>query len=117
LIAERLLERVGTDWWDKKVPNKIKYAVESLKKKESQNRYHTKRSAELIGYTLFGNLADIIIANWLEFTDLFPEQSWITSRFRDLEMSRNIIMHTGTLPQIEIDRIQSIVRDWLQQVG
>jgi hypothetical protein len=117
LIAERLLDRAGTDWWDIVVPAKIKAAVEKLKEKESSNRYHTQRSAALIGYTMFGNLGQIIISNWDHFSDLFPDQAWITSRFNDLEMSRNIIMHTGTLPQIEVERIQSIVRDWVRQVG
>ena len=116
LIAERLADRHGADWWQK-VPEKIRTAVKKLKEKEEQNKYHTSRSTDLIGYTLFGNLAQIIVANWEDFSDLFPNQSWITSRFNDLEMSRNIIMHTGTLPQIELDRIESIVRDWTRQVG
>jgi hypothetical protein len=117
LITERLLARVGTEWWPKAVPQKIKTAVEKLKEKESDSRYHTPRSAALIGYTMFGNLGQIIIANWENFSDIFPDQAWVTSRFNDLEMSRNIIMHTGTLPQLEIDRIESIVRDWIRQVG
>lgn len=117
LITERLLARKGTDWWNSAVPGKIKQGVEKLKEKESKNRYHTPRSVALIGYTMFGNLAQIIIANWDEFSDLFPDQAWVTSRFNDLEMSRNIIMHTGALPQIEIERIQIIVRDWIRQVG
>lgn len=117
LITERLLSRLGTEWWSSSVPQKIKFAVEKLKEKESDTRYHTPRSAAMIGYTMFGNLAQIIIANWENFSDLFPDQSWIMSRFNDLEMSRNIIMHTGTLPQLEIDRIESIVRDWIRQVG
>jgi hypothetical protein len=88
-----------------------------LKEKESLNRYHAERSTSNIGYTTFGNLCQIIIHNWLDFSDLFPDQHWINSRFNDLEMSRNIIMHTGILPQIEIDRIESIARDWIRQVG
>jgi len=117
LISERLASRRGPDWWNMTVPAKIKTAVEKLKEKESKNRYHTSRSAELIGYTLFGHLSQIIIANWDEFSDLLPDQAWVTSRFNDLEMSRNIIMHTGTLPQIEVDRIESILTDWVRQVG
>ena len=117
LITERLLARIGTDWWNVSVPNKIKLSVEKLKDKESDARYHTPRSAALIGYTMFGNLGQIIIASWENFSDLFPDQAWVTSRFNDLEMSRNIIMHTGVLPQLEIDRIESIVRDWIRQVG
>jgi hypothetical protein len=117
LITERLLARRGLDWWDSAVPQKVKSAVEKLREKEAATRYHTPRSAALIGYTMFGNLAQIIIANWDDFSDLFPDQSWINARFTDLEMSRNIIMHTGTLPQIEVERIESIVRDWNRQVG
>lgn len=117
LITERLLARKGADWWNSAVPAKIRTAVDRLKEKEATNRYHTPRSIALIGYTMFGNLAQIIIANWDEFSDLFPDQAWVTSRFNDLEMSRNIIMHTGVLPQTEVDRIESIVRDWLRQIG
>jgi len=117
LIVDRLAERKGVDWWEKCVAEKIKKSVNQLKEKEDKNKYHTTRSSALIGYTMFGNLAQIIINNWEDFSDLFPDQAWVTSRFNDLEMSRNIIMHTGVLPEIEIERIESIVRDWLRQVG
>jgi hypothetical protein len=117
LITERLLARKGADWWESAVPAKIKAAVHKLKEREVKNRYHAPRSTALVGYTMFGNLAQIIIANWDDFSDLLPDQAWITSRFNDLEMSRNIIMHTGTLPQLEVERIGSIVRDWIRQVG
>ena len=66
---------------------------------------------------MLGNLGQIIINNWEDFSDIIPNQSWLTSRMDDLEMSRNIVMHTGILPQVEIDRIQSIVRDLLRQIG
>lgn len=117
LIQERLAERFGLTWWDDKVPKKIIESVEKLKKKEETNRYHAQRATTNLGYTFFGQLCQIIIHNWEDFSDLFPDQHWINSRFNDLEMSRNIIMHTGILPDIEIDRIESICRDWLKQVG
>ncbi len=117
LISQRLIERHGPNWWDSKVPQKIKENVEKLKEKERANRYLSSRAVHNIGYTFFGNLGQIIIANWSDFSDLFPEQAWINSRFADLEACRNIIMHTNVLPEIEIARIDSIVRDWLSQVG
>lgn len=116
LIQQRLSERHGPSWWNK-VPSKIRENVENLKKKEERNKYLTARSATAIGYTFFGNLGQIIIANWDDFSDLFPDQAWINSRFNDLEMCRNIIMHTNVLPMAEIERIDQIVRDWLTQVG
>lgn len=117
LISARLAERKGVNWWEECVPDKIKKSVLSLIKEEDKYRYHAQRSTANIGYTMFGNLGQIIISNWEEFTDLFPNQHWLSSRFEDLEKSRNIIMHTGLLPDIEIDRIESITRDWLKQVG
>ena len=117
LITDRLSERQGVDWWEVCVPNKIKESVQKLKDQEEKNRYHTQRSTASIGYTMFGNLAQIITNRWEDFSDLFPTQAWISSRFTDLEMSRNIIMHTGVLPEIELERIESICRDWIRQVG
>ncbi|MDO6477944.1 Swt1 family HEPN domain-containing protein [Alteromonas sp. 1_MG-2023] len=117
LITDRLAERKGVDWWEICVPKKIKDSVQKLKEQEEKNRYHTQRSSSSIGYTMFGNLAQIILNNWDEFSDLFPTQAWVNARFTDLEMSRNIIMHTGVLPEMEIERIESICRDWIRQVG
>lgn len=117
LITQRLSERHGTSWWTAKVPKKIRDSVDSLKKKEEKNKYLSNRSVSEIGYTFFGNLCQIIIGNWEDFIDLFPDQAWVTSRFNDLEACRNIIMHTNVLPQEEIDRINGIIRDWLSQVG
>jgi hypothetical protein len=116
-IQERLTERAGPDWWDSCVSPRITKNVESLKSREEKHRYTTPRSTQLIGYTLFGDLADIIISNWEHFSDVLPDQSWLQSRFKDLETLRNTIMHTGTLPEIEIERVESIARDWLRQVG
>ena len=116
-IVECMSERHGIDWWEKTVPKKIRDAVVDLKKKEEKNKYHSNRSSNEIGYTMLGNLGQIIIANWNDFSDIVPNQAWLTSRMDDLEMSRNIIMHTGVLPTDEIERIESIVRDLLRQIG
>jgi len=116
-IVERMSERHGIDWWEQTVPKKIKEVVNNLKKQEAKNKYHSNRSGTEIGYTMLGNLGQIIVANWDDFSDIIPNQAWLTSRMDDLEMSRNIIMHTGILPQDEIERIDSIVRDLLRQIG
>ncbi|MEQ2441519.1 Swt1 family HEPN domain-containing protein [Solibaculum intestinale] len=95
----------------------MKDSVNNLKKQEEKNKYHSNRSSTEIGYTMLGNLGQIIIANWDDFSDIIPNQAWLTSRMDNIEMSRNIIMHTGVLPIDEIERIESIVRDLLRQIG
>lgn len=117
LIQDRLAEKFGAGWWTKCVPKTIQTNVQNLQIKEQKNKFHTSRSSALIGYTFFGDLAKIIITNWDSFSDLLPDQPWVSSRLNDLELSRNIIMHTGVLADEEVDRIKSIARDWIRQVG
>ena len=116
-IVERLSENHGMEWWEECVPAKVKKEVEKLKKEEENNKYYSNRSTSNIGYTMLGNLTQIIINNWDDFSDIVPNQSWINSRMDDLEMARNIIMHTGFLPEIELERVESIVRDLLRQLN
>jgi hypothetical protein len=116
-IVERMSERHGLDWWEEKVNIKIKKAVKSLRDKEEKNKFFSSRSDSDIGYTMFGNLGQLIIDNWEDFSDIIPSPAWLSSRMADLEMARNIVMHTGVLPQVEIDRISSITRDILRQIG
>gem|GEM_PF-286969 len=117
LITQRLTERHGAEWWAAKVPQKIRDHVEKLRNSEQIHRYHTPRSSDIIGYTTFGQLEQIIIANWDDFSDIIPSQAWISSRFKDMEISRNVIMHTGILQQFDIDRIEMMAHDWITQVG
>ncbi len=117
LIIDRLSERHGNEWWKNCVPEKVKLRVEDLKSKESKNKYLSPRASTNIGYTMLGDLASIIITRWDDFSDILPNQAWVTSRLNDLEMSRNIIMHSGILPDDEIDRIKTSLRDWVEQVG
>lgn len=116
LINQVLTDKYREGWWDLKVPTKIKTRVEDLKSREEVHRYHAVRSSENLGYTLFGDLKDIVIANWTDFP-MFPDQAWVSSRFNDLEKSRNIIMHTGILPEEEVARVNRIAKDWVAQVG
>lgn len=116
-IVDRLSETKGVNWWEDSVPNKVKFEVQKLKEQETKNKYYSNRANSNIGYTMLGNLTNIIINNWNDFSDIIPSQAWIASRMEDLEMSRNIIMHTGLLPDIEMERIESIVRDLTKQLG
>lgn len=117
LISQRLAERHGTDWWVTKVPTRVQSYVDNLQKGERKTKYLGSRSQTQIGYTLFSHLTHVIIDNWQDFDDLFPDQAWITSRFKDLEACRNILMHTNQLSDDQSRRIDAIVRDWLSQVG
>ena len=116
-IVARLSEQKGYEWWDECIPTKIKDEAAKLHQKEEKNKYMSSRGGSLIYYTMLDNLAKIIVHNWDEFSDVIPNQAWITSRMHDLTMCRNIIMHTGVLPHYEIERIEGIARDFINQLG
>lgn len=116
-IVERLAERKGLNWWEECVPNKVIDAAQKLRLSEEKNKYHSSRGDSNINYTMLDNLAQIVVKNWEEFSDIIPNQAWLVSRMDDLSMCRNVIMHTGVLPQYEIERIESIARDFIRQLG
>ena len=65
----------------------------------------------------FGHLADIIIANWEDFSDLVPTQHWLKQRFEELEKARNFIAHNRLLLPGEFARIEMYVADWNRMVA
>ena len=117
LMKERLKERIGTEWWEKSVPNKIKEKVKKRKNKDSKNKWHAPRALDEISYTDFGDMSDIICNQWENFEDLFPSQEWVRTRLGDLEQSRNAIAHNNALSERDTNRIKVYLDDWVKQVG
>lgn len=117
LVRERLAENHGADWWDSCAPTGIQTKVAQRREKEGASRWHARRGEHPIHYTDFGDLKSLITSNWADFEDLLPDQNWVTSRLDELEVSRNIIAHSNTLPDREVDRIRLYLDDWTRQVG
>jgi hypothetical protein len=116
LILKIMENKYGDKWWDSKVSNDIKKRVEDRLKNEKNNNWHSKRNVHKIFYTDFGDLKSIIINNWDDFKNIFPRQDWITSRFSDLEPSRNTIAHNNPLQTDDIKRIETYFKDWIKQI-
>ncbi len=117
LVADRLLEKHGSKWWDQCVSDKIKKRVEGRKTTDKKNKWHAPRATNEIAYCDFGDLNDIILTRWSDFEDLFPTQEWVKTRLGDLEQSRNALAHSNVLSEHDIDRIDMFLRDWVLQVG
>jgi hypothetical protein len=116
-IEDRLLEDFGADWWEKKVPSKIRTEATRRKDDEQHNRYHGTRGASMIFYTQLGDLTSIMNATPDAFVDYIPSIEWARQIFSAIERSRNVIMHSGELSMNDIQRVGMNIRDWLQQVG
>jgi hypothetical protein len=117
LVADRMQEAYGVDWWEDHASGPIQNKVADRKEKEGRNRWHVRRGEHEIYYTDFGDLKSLIQNNWALFDELFPDQNWLLARFDELEASRNIIAHGNLLDERELARLQLYLHDWTRQVG
>ncbi|NEN06567.1 hypothetical protein G3T36_11885 [Diaminobutyricibacter tongyongensis] len=117
VVAERLSEANGPEWWDSCASTSLKQKVSRRQESEGKDRWHMRRGATEIYYTDFGDLESLIRNNWEAFEDLFPDINWVVSRFDELEKSRNIVAHNNLLEPNEVNRIGLYLRDWTRQVG
>lgn len=117
LVVERMQDEFGSDWWTSHTSSELQTKVEQRQGKEGRNRWHTRRGAQEIYYTDFGDLIAIIRRNWDAFADLFPDVSWVVTRLQELESSRNIVAHNNQLDDRELQRIRMYLQDWTRQLG
>lgn len=116
-IEERLLEKVGANWWDSAVSNDVKNRAETRRRDEELIRWHGSRGSSPLAYVELGDLALIIQNNHASFRDLVPTVEWAREIFRSLERSRNVVMHSGQLKIADVERVAMNIRDWIRQVG
>jgi hypothetical protein len=117
-VSKRLLEHAGEGWWTQCVSEKIRAKAESRREEEAKVRWHTPRGEQPVNYTEFGDLTSIISQNWEQFEPhLRTTQDWVRQILSTLERSRNVIMHSGELANVDIERIGTVIRDWVKQVG
>lgn len=116
-IEERLLEKVGANWWDTAVTAAIKTDAERRKKDEEQIRWHGSRGTSPLSYVQLEDLSLLIQNNHNHFKDLIPTVEWAREIFRTLARSRNVIMHSGQLTLADVERVAMNIRDWVRQVG
>jgi Swt1-like HEPN len=116
-VEERLVEKVGADWWDSAISADIRTQADKRKKDEEQIRWHGSRGTSQLSYVQLGDLALVIQNNHAAFKELIPSVEWAREIFRSLERSRNVIMHSGQLTMGDVERVAMNIRDWLRQVG
>jgi hypothetical protein len=115
-VSKKLIEVHGEDWWDK-VPPGIRTKAQTQKEKEEKIRWHTPRGDTNINYTEFGDLITIMRLNWIDFEPHIISLEWADNIIKSIELSRNVIMHSGESSNQDIERIGTFIRNWTNQVG
>lgn len=111
LIRETLAENIE-DWWVKKVPETIQAKAKEFQDHE-RNTPLSRKSDDPLDYTMFKDLIEIIKDNWPEFSNRFTKNpTAIDQILFPLNELRNLIAHSGDLSELEIDRIQMLLRNW-----
>lgn len=116
-LSSVMLENCGASWWKDHVSEKIQRNVERRQDEESKIKWHGNRGQDPIYYADFGDSTSIVIQNWALFEPHFITQDWIKNIISTVERSRNVIMHSGTLENPDIERLGTVIRDWVRQVG
>ncbi len=114
LISENMEEAHGEKWWETgNVPDVVKIEVKKRVEKEIDSGI-TRRSFDELDYTTFGELSQIMMANWKIFGSMFQSQKAVQKIISDLNTLRNPIAHCTLLAEDEILRLKLSIRDWFR---
>lgn len=115
LIVDRLTDQYGGDWWNESVPEFVRTNAQKNLNKEKQTGV-TLRSSELIDYSNFGELGEIIKSNWDIFGDMFRDAKAVERVLANLNTLRAPIAHCKQLAEDEVLRLDLALRDWFRQM-
>lgn len=116
LISDILTEEHGEDWWSVAVPPNVREHAEKTQEKELESGISV-RSDELIDYTTFGELGEIIKSNWAIFSDIFKNIKALEKVISTLNTLRGPIAHCKPLAEDEIVRLHLALRDWFRSMS
>jgi hypothetical protein len=113
LISERMQEKYAAEWWSQKVPEKVQRDAKERQDREKDSPMSI-RSTDPLTYTNFGELIDILNANWADFADTIRSQKAMQRILSELNSLRGVVAHSADLNDDEIARFQLLIRDWLR---
>ena len=113
LVCEKLESAHGAAWWGAVVPQAVRDTVAKNIKNEQEGGI-TPRSTREIDYTNFGELGDIVRANWQGFSDTFNNEKAFNRIMFNLNLLRNPIAHCAPLAPDEVERLRLALKDWFR---
>ena len=113
LVSEKLEAEHGATWWDTIVPSNVKENVKKNIQRELDSGI-TVRSTREIDYTTFGELGEIVRANWQSFGDTFNNEKAFSRVMNNLNILRGPIAHCSPLAPDEVVRLGLTLKDWFR---
>jgi hypothetical protein len=114
LIGETLEAAEGVNWWSSaRIADQIRTAAEGSRQREIDSGM-TPRSEDLLDFTTFGELSQLIEANWDLFGSTFSSVRAVKRVMANLNTLRGPIAHCSPLAEDEVLRLRLSVRDWFR---
>lgn len=113
LVCDRLEAEHGGAWWNTVVPQTVRDNVKKNIQREEESGV-TIRSTREIDYTTFGELGEIVRANWQTFSDTFNNDKAFTKIMGSLNLLRGPIAHCSPLADDEVARLRLTLKDWFR---
>ncbi|MCA1224932.1 Swt1 family HEPN domain-containing protein [Saccharopolyspora sp. 6M] len=112
-VGDTLESEYGPSWQENRIPSSI---LDSVKKRRTGeiDKAITPRSDDLIDFTTFGELGQIIRNNWEVFAGIFSSEKAVERVMASLNSLRAPIAHCTELAEDEVVRLQLSVKDWFR---
>ena len=115
LVKSILIDAEGADWWRSDRVDEVRIRKEVEKRHEKEvNSGNTPRSEEMIDYTTFGELSQLITDNWDVFDPVFSSKTAVSNITNHLNLLRGPIAHCNPTDELEQDRLNLAVRSWFK---
>ncbi|MBD5397763.1 hypothetical protein HDR62_06520 [bacterium] len=115
-IHDVLTKKIGLDY-SQAISSKLRKSIENLKNQEQPRKWLPLRGDNDLYYLDFKELADLIIHNWIHFSDLFPDQAWIKVKMDDMYSIRCLIAHNSYISEEDFDLLSVTTRQILKQIS
>jgi len=110
LVRERIESKFGKEWFRDGIPEEVFERLIRNKEQEASIDWYENRYQEVIGYAVFPDLFEIIIANPTLFGSILklaPSRSLLNTRFLELEVMRSKIGRARQVGETEINFLTS----------
>lgn len=107
----------GAGWWNSdRVPSGIRDGVRDRVQRD-RDQGMTLRSDDEIDFCTFGELSNLMLANWDLFSGMLSSKRAVERVMSTLNSIRGPIAHCSPLADDEIVRLGLAVKDWFRLMG
>ena len=117
LIESTLKEADGLQEWTDAIDPRLLKRAEGRRDQDQAARWHGPRGGTILSYLDFPDLGAIIQDRWEHFEDLLGDRRWADRYFDEMNPTRRALAHTGDLTDLDVQRLEMKVREWLRVVG